>query len=370
LRGKLSCRRDGTYLITGGLGVLGLEVARWLATRGATRIVLAGRRPFPPRRDWDSVTEEVTRRQIEVIRALEASGVTVRALALDVTDADQAARLLAPDALELPPIRGVVHAAGVLDNRMAAGVDAASLKTVLSPKVVGAWVLHRLFPPGSLDFFALFSSCGQLLGLPGQASYGAANAFLDALATHRGADAVSLGWTSWRGKGMAVNAAVDAELRARGVADISPPEAFGAWNLAHRYGLHYAAVLPILPPEPGMERLPLLAELSTVDLPEPASEDGDRLDGLGPQELRAHLLGVVAGQIATEMRLATTDLDPRRSLAEQGLDSVMTIVIRRRLEKRFGHRLPATLLWHQPTVAAIADHLAELLSGQPAEVAA
>jgi 6-methylsalicylic acid synthase len=119
-----------------------------------------------------------------------------------------------------------------------------------------------------------------------------------------------------------------------------------------------------------MERLPLLAGLSTVDLPEPASEDGDRLDGLGPQELRAHLLGVVAGQIATEMRLATTDLDPRRSLAEQGLDSVMTIVIRRRLEKRFGHRLPATLLWHQPTVAAIADHLAELLSGQPAEVAA
>jgi 6-methylsalicylic acid synthase len=371
VRDKVSCRRDGTYLVTGGLGVLGLEVARWLAARGATRLVLAGRRPFPARRDWDSVTDGAVRGQIESIRELEAAGVTVRTLALDITDAAQAARLLAPDSLELPPIRGIVHAAGVLDNRMAGSVDPGSLKSVLAPKVAGAWVLHQLFPPGSLDFLVLFSSCGQLLGLPGQASYGTANAWLDALATHRGntmpgnTDTVSLGWTSWRGKGMAVNTAVDAELHARGAADISAPEAFGAWDLAHRYGLHYAAVLPILPAEPGMERLPLLSELSTVDAP-PAQAGEGELTTLGPAELRAHLLDVVAGQIAAEMRLATTDLDPRRSLAEQGLDSVMTIVIRRRLEKRFGHRLPATLLWHQPTVAAIADHLAELLSG-PAE---
>jgi 6-methylsalicylic acid synthase len=282
--------------------------------------------------------------------------------------------VLAPDALGLPPIRGVVHAAGVLDNRLLSGVDEDSLRTVMRPKVAGALVLHRLFPTGSLDFFVLFSSCGYLLGLPGQASYGSANAFLDALAAHRNAtdhpDTTSFGWTSWRGQGMAVNEVVDSELRARGVTDISTAEAFAAWDFAVRRGCGYFPVLRTIRHEAGMERLPLLSELAAGDAEEAgaagAAPGADEFGGLPPERLLERLLDVVGTQIATEMKLPPSELDPRRSLAEQGLDSVMTLVIRRRLEKKFGHSLPATLLWHQPTVSAIADHIAALLSGDPA----
>ncbi len=373
VREPVACRPDGTYLITGGLGVLGLEVAHWLAERGARRLVLVGRRALPPRAAWDTVTDPSVRGHIAGVRALEALGVTVRTVALDIADAAGAARLLTADALGLPPIRGIVHAAGVLDNRMVPDVDEASLRDVMRPKAEGAWVLHELFPVGSLDFFVLFSSCGQLLGLSGQATYGSANAFLDALALHRNAaaaaagsagDTTSLAWTSWRGQGMAVNEVVDLELRERGVGDISVPEAFGAWDHAARRGAGYFPVLRTVAPEAGTERLPLLRELDTAATAADGDvrPDGESFAGLAPEELRERLLTEVATQIAGEMRLPIASLDTRRSLVEQGLDSVMTIVIRKRLEKRFGHKLPATLLWHQPTVAAIGEHLAGLLS--------
>jgi 6-methylsalicylic acid synthase len=362
----VECRPEGTYLITGGLGALGLEVAHWLAERGARHIMLAGRREFPVRASWAEQADENLRRQIDGIRALEALGVTVRTVSLDIADAGQAARALSDDVLGLPPIRGVVHAAGVLDNRLISGLDEESLRTVMRPKVDGAWVLHKLFPPGSLDFLVLFSSCGYLLGLPGQASYGAANAFLDALAVHRRStgheETMSLGWTSWRGKGMAASEIVEMELRARGVTDISAAEAFGAWDLAAAHGGGYHAVLGVTGLTAGMRRLPLLGELPADDDADvPGTNGPDGLADLAPEELRERLLDEVARQVAAEMKLPVHELDPRRSLAEQGLDSVMTIVIRRRLEKRFARSLPATLIWHQPTVTAIAEYLAELL---------
>ncbi|RCG25471.1 acyltransferase domain-containing protein [Streptomyces diacarni] len=367
--GPVRCRADSTYLVTGGLGVLGLEVAHWLAERGARRLVLAGRRTLPPRGTWDRQDDEETASRIQAVRALEALGVTVRTVAVDVADPRQAAEALAPESLGMPPIRGVVHAAGVLDNRLLHDVDEESLRSVLRPKVDGAWTLHTMFPAGTLDFFALFSSCGQLLGLPGQVTYGAANAFLDGLAAHRRAagceGTVSFGWTSWKGKGMAVNEVVDLELRARGTAPITPAEAFGAWDLAHGHPAPQVSVLRILPQEPGMERPAVLAELDAAveaDAPDGTAGRQDDFAGLPPGLLRERLVEEVTTQVAGEMRLSARDLDPRRSLTEQGLDSVMTIVVRRRLERRFGHALPATLLWHQPTVAAIADHVAELLA--------
>ncbi|HUQ57180.1 type I polyketide synthase [Lentzea sp.] len=347
----LTCRPDGTYLITGGLGVLGLEVARWLAERGARRLVLVGRTPFPARGDWAGHPDQ---RQVEAVRALENAGVTVRCVALDITDADAVASLRE---LDLPPIRGIVHAAGVLDNRMAADVDLDSMRTVLAPKVTGAANLHAAFPAGTLDFFALFSSCGQLLGLPGQATYGAANAFLDALAAHR-PDVTSLGWTSWRGQGMAVNASVDRQLAARGVGDISVDEAFRAWDFAAQRGPGHYPVLRVVATEDA-DRPPLLGELATAEVVPAAAPDD--FDGLESGQLQDKLIEVVGAQIAGEMRMPAASLDVRRSLVEQGLDSVLTIVVRKRLEKRFGHKLPSALLWQQPSVTAIADHLAERL---------
>ncbi|MFG1800886.1 type I polyketide synthase [Micromonospora carbonacea] len=374
-RAPFTCRADGTYLVTGGLGALGLEVAQWLVERGARRLVLTGRRALPPRATWDDPADDGQRAQIRVVRDLEALGVTVHSVALDIGDAERAAALLDTDGLGLPPIRGVVHAAGVLDNRMLADVDEESVRTVLRPKVAGAWTLHELFPPGTLDFLVFFSSCGQLLGLPGQSTYGPANVFLDALAAFRQATdgdvTLSLGWTSWRSKGMSVNEVVDLELRARGVGAISVREAFDAWDWAYRHGAGQCTVLRVLPVEPGMDRPVVLAEtvagVGAADPAEAGPAEVVDLSGLTPEELRSRLLAEVTERIVAEMGLSGEALDPRRSLSEQGLDSVMTIVVRRSLESRFGHVLPATLLWHQPTVTAIADHLTELLTAGDGE---
>ncbi|MCG8914456.1 acyltransferase domain-containing protein [Actinokineospora sp. PR83] len=355
----LRCRQEGTYLITGGLGVLGLAVARRLAERGARRLVLVGRRGVPARAAWGDPAHADDPR-IAAITGLEARGVTVKVVAVDIADAAAARAALDPAALDLPPVTGVVHAAGVLDNRLLRGVDGESLRSVLRPKADGAWVLHGLYPPGSLDFLVLFSSCGHLLGMPGQVAYGAANAFLDALAAHR-PDTTSLAWTSWRGLGMAANAVVDRELAARGVTGISPDEAFAAWDLAAKTGPGRYPVLRVVPG--ATTALPVLAGIAASPAqpdPTPAAD----LAALSGDELHAHLVSEVTEQIAGEMRLPAAALDAHRSLSLQGLDSVMTIVVRKRLERAFARPIPPTLLWHQPTVVAIADHLVAVL-GDP-----
>jgi 6-methylsalicylic acid synthase len=364
-------RPDASYLITGGLGALGLEIGRWMISRGARRLVLAGRR-VPSAADLWSADSADASEQIRAVRALEELGATVRLLELDITDRAAAARLLSPAQLQLPPIRGVVHAAGVLDSRMLGDVDEASLRTVMAPKVQGAWVLHECFPVGSVDFFTLFSSCGPLLGLTGQTSYAAGNEFLNALAAHRRASGdtgtVSFGWTSWRGLGMSTSSAViDAELAARGTGDITMVEAFRCWEHAERYDGAYFPVLRVIPPEPGGYRIPVLEDLEV-----PAADESERADQrsewelLEDAELRAYLVGRVAHFVGEVMKLAETQIDIGKPLTELGLDSVMTVAVRRRLEKQFRLQLPATLLWEYPSVAAIADYLrSQLRADQP-----
>jgi 6-methylsalicylic acid synthase len=346
-RAPLTCRPDGTYLVTGGLGALGREVAMWLASRGARRLVLVSRRGLPPRELWDEVTDPEDATRIECVRSLESAGVTARTVAVDITDRVQAPKSLDCAELGLPPICGVVHAAGVLDNRMAVDVDSQSLIRVMRPKVAGALLLHELFPPGSLDFFALFSSAGPLLGLPGQASYAAANAFLDSLAIRR-PDTISFGWTSWRGLGMSTSAeSIDAELRARATASITAQEAFDCWD-DQSTGSGHVVVLRTIPRLPGMRRPALLRELDApVEVDQPP-----RRRWTDPA---AEVAEVVRGQ------LGTVRLDVHKPLTELGADSVLVQAIRRDLEQRFAISLPANLFWRVPTTHGITEHLTTVL---------
>jgi 6-methylsalicylic acid synthase len=369
----LQCRADGTYLVTGGLGALGVEVAAWLASRGARRVVLVGRTELPPRSTWDRLDpgDRQVADRVAAIRSLEALGLTVRTLSFDVADRRAAAAALTPDALGLPPVRGVVHAAGVLDNRMLDDLDQQSLATVMRPKLEGALVLDELFPPGSVDFFVLFSSVGLQLGLTGQASYASANACLDALARHRRASGdqgtISLAWTSWRGAGMGVSDVVDRELADRGVGAVAAADALRAWEHASRYDLAYAAVVPVAAASAGSAApvpLPILREIAG-----PADDDGSEaadlateLAGLDPAGRRERVLAEVTGQIGSQLKLSPADLDVRQPLTEFGLDSVMTVAIRRGLERRFGLSLPATLLWNHPTASAVADYVGDRLA--------
>ncbi|GAA3944853.1 type I polyketide synthase [Actinoplanes auranticolor] len=366
------CDPGATYLVTGGLGVLGLEVARWLAGRGARRLVLAGRDGLPPRERWDEVSDPGVRARIDAVVALERLGVTVRPLALDIADAAAARRLLDPSALGLPAIRGIVHAAGVLDNRLLRDLDEVSLRTVMRPKVSGARVLHTLFPPGSVDFFVMFSSAGQLLGLPGQASYATANAYLDTLAAHRRAagdrGSLAIGWTSWRGLGMSTSSeAIDLELAAHGTADITAAEAFDAWERLTGGDDAYAAVLRVLPPSAGEPpRTPLLRELATVAVVRTAPAHADApWVALKGAERHAALVDAVTRRVAEESGLSAADIDSHRPLTEMGLDSLMTTRVRHRLQQDFSVALPATLLWDQPTVDGIAAYAGALLPAAP-----
>lgn len=365
----LRCRPTATYLITGGLGGLGLVVARWLADRGARRLLLVRRRGLPPRAVWGSVTDPLLRRQIQGVLELEALGVTVRVLALDITDAEQVAAALDPSVHGLPPVRGIIHAAGVVRDAMVEKVDRDGLRQVLAPKADGAMVLHRLFPPGSLDFFVLFSSCGQFARLTGQASYAAANSFLDTLAAHRNAaghrESTSLGWTAWRGLGMSEsNDTAMMEANSRGLEAVSAAEALRAWSFADRFHASYQAILRILPVSANAARPPMLREL-TATAATAGDDDGSGFlidwAGLADDEVAGHVTTDVREQVAAELNLAATDLELRRPLVELGIDSVMTVALRVRLQRRYGLDLPPNILWSRPTVAALAEHVRESL---------
>lgn len=332
------CRPDGTYLITGGLGALGLEAARWLAGRGARRIVLA-RRGMPPRREWDDA-------RAEAIRGIEKAGAAVYVLPADVARAGQLAAALGR--LDLPPVRGVVHAAGVVRDARLAAITREDLAEVMRPKAGGAMALHQLFPPGTLDFLVLFSSSGQFARVTGQAGYAAANSFLDALAESR-ADAVSFGWMAWRGLGMGdANTAGMAEANARGLDGISAEEALTAWRYAERLGSgYYAIARPVASPA----RPPVLSELIVSDqaaetsVPEPGGDLAEDLRAL----------------VAAELRMRPADVSLGRPLPELGVDSVLLVTLRARLLRRYGVDLPQTILWNKPTIRALADHLAQTL---------
>ncbi|MBR7676654.1 acyltransferase domain-containing protein, partial [Streptomyces daliensis] len=367
---EVVCSADGTYLVTGGLGALGLRVAHWLAGRGARRLLLLSRRGLPPREEWDGLIEDGGARAVEAVRDLEAAGVTVRVVAADVTDREELSAQLAPERLQMPPVRGIVHAAGVTDNRWLRDCDEESLRKVTRPKVLGGLVLHELFPPGSLDFLVLFSSAGQLLNLPGQTLYAAANAFLDALAHHRRAaganDTVSMAWTSWRGLGMSTSSdAIDAELEARGTADVTAEDALAAWEMTSGTAEPHMAVLRLLPGVAAEDRPAVLSEVEPP-APQEAADDGadarHRWERVPTRELPGVVLDEVRSTLAGVLGTPDTGVDPHRPLSEMGVDSIMTVTLRRQLQRLTGLPLPPTLLWNRPTATAIADFLTEQLA--------
>ncbi|GES63953.1 6-methylsalicylic acid synthase [Aspergillus terreus] len=361
-------RPEGTYMITGGLGALGLEVAQFLVEKGARRLILVSRRALPPRREWADILADPSSSlasALETIQALEAQGATVHTLAVDISSSDAATQLaVAIDSLSLPPVRGVVHAAGVLDSQLVLSATSDSVESVLAPKITGALVLGTVFPPKALDFFMLFSSCGQLLGFPGQASYASGNAFLDAFATSRrrqGDNAVAVQWTSWRSLGMAASTDfINAELASKGITDITRDEGFRAWMHISKYDIDQAAVLRSLAFEAD-EPLPtpILTDIavrkagsaSSADVPSAAPKETNEMPESIP-ERRTWLDERIRDCVARVLQLGSSDeVDSKAALSDLGVDSVMTVSLRGQLQKTLGVKVPPTLTWSCPTVS-------------------
>ncbi|HMJ13472.1 MAG TPA: SDR family NAD(P)-dependent oxidoreductase, partial [Polyangiaceae bacterium] len=207
-----SLRERGVYLITGGLGGIGLVVAEHLARLTKARLVLLGRSPVPPREQWDAwlsshASNEPTSHRIQKLRAIERLGGEVLTVSADVTDRVQMQGALATARERFGAIHGIVHSAGTIDDNLIAMKTLESAHGVLATKVRGALVLDELLKREPLDFFVLFSSVSSLLGLEGQVDYTAANAFLDAFARRKAASgtrAVAINWNAWQSVGMAM----------------------------------------------------------------------------------------------------------------------------------------------------------------------
>ncbi len=374
-------RPEGTYLITGGLGALGLEVATFLVENGARRLVLVARRHLPPRNEWKTATGPVAEAG-KAIKRLESLGATVHILSVNLTAEGSKQKLEASlERLSLPPVLGVVHAAGVLEDQLILNSTADSFDRVLAPKVTGGLVLHQLFPVGTLDFFILFSSCGQLFGFPGQGSYASGNAFLDTLASHRrdqGDNCVAVQWTSWRGMGMAASTDfINAELESKGITDVTRDEAFRAWTHLGKYDVDHGVVLRSRAlDEDEPLPAPILADIVVRRRANPGAGGagagaggGETKQGHGAAtevpksgpELDGYVDTAIRTCVAETLQMPSADdVDPRAALSDLGMDSVMTVALRRQLQKALGIKVPPTLTWSHPS----ASHLQKWFTEQ------
>jgi NADPH:quinone reductase-like Zn-dependent oxidoreductase/acyl carrier protein len=356
----LAPSRTSSYLITGGLGGLGLSLAHSLAEQGAGHLVLLGRR---------GITHEDQR---EAIAAIEAVGARVTVATADVADLASLELVVAalPDDL---PLRGIVHAAGLLDDAMLLNQSREKFERVMAPKVAGAWNLHLLSKARELDFFVLYSSAAAILGSPGQGNYAAANSFLDALAHHRrdlGLPALSLGWGPFSDVGLA---AIDdnrgARLSARGLGELSPAVGVELFSALVNSSVTQIAPCPF-DAHQWVEFYPEAAQWPFLDqlLAEAPPATGEGAAGLLTalqtcSAARGHelLLDLVLQELANVVRLAAADLDPRTPFTDLGVDSLMGIELRNRIKASTSADLPSTVIWTYPTPTALANYLVNLL---------
>ena len=369
-------RPDRSYLVTGGLGGIGLAVAEWLLDEGAGAVVLSGRRAPGP-----EAAEEVARLRA---RVRERDG-QVRVETADVTDGEAVARLVSGIGAEagLPPLGGVFHSVGVLADAALANQDWAAFERVLWPKVLGAWRLHQETRSLDLDLFVLFSSLSGLFGTPGQSNYAAANVFLDQLALYRrslGLAGQTVVWGPWEGVGWGATERerIAPGMEQAGVGWVLRGQALRALARLLREDVPVGAVASVDWPAlgAGMGRPPALVS----DL---AGSGGDEAAPGGAGDLAARLGGAAAMErerLAVEfVREATRSVLrlgelPAAELGffELGMDSLMAVELRNRLNRGLAgaYVVPNTAVFDYPTPGRLGRHLLEQLGATAPPAAA
>ncbi|MEM9455613.1 MAG: SDR family NAD(P)-dependent oxidoreductase [Myxococcota bacterium] len=382
----LTWRPDASYLVTGGLGGLGMAVARWMVEQGARHLVLAARTPLPPRAQWSQITaspslpagvSERARAAIEQIGQLEARGALVRCVAVDVADESSVRHLLQTHEREAwPPIRGVIHAAGVVSPRPLLELGSEELMAVLRPKTAGSWLLHQQLAAAPLDFMVLFSSASAMLPSPLLGAYPAANAFLDALAHHRrtqGLPAVSIAWGPWAEVGMAASrsgsGASGAEMIpvSRGLELLGQlvrhqpshvgvlPMHWSTWKSAHREDASDPFYARVLADEAADDHA-----VTERDQPVDPGAWPSLLDRPS-SERPALALEFLRAQVARIGRLDPAAVDTDAPLVELGLDSLMAVELRQAAERGLGVALPLVHFLSADSLDQLAAQLCEQL---------
>jgi amino acid adenylation domain-containing protein len=373
-RTAVGIREDASYLITGGFGALGLETALELARQGARHIILVGR--------------DASKGQGNpLIERIHATGARTCFVQADVSDEHQLTARLSEALASLPPLRGVIHSVGVLADGVIAQQRWEQYLKVFAPKVLGTLHLHRATLNCPLDFFILYSSAAAILGNPGQANHAAANTFMDSFAWYRRSQSrpgLSINWGGWSQIGAAAGHADSHLGRADSLIGFIPPEQ-GIAVIARQFASEHAqfSVIPIRTQVAvDAEKMPYLQKL-LEDILKPVSpaseptqegkaESGDMLLRLrrAPVAQRSVLtrqylvavIGALLGSAAVGSHQA--------SLFDMGLDSLLSIDLRLRLEKELGCRLPSTLLHDNPTIDSLTSFLLDSIVGRAAPVAA
>nr|AUO16400.1 polyketide synthase [Streptomyces sp. IMB7-145] len=355
-------RPSGSVLVTGGTGALGAHVARWAVAEGAEHVVLTSRRGL--------AADGAPQLKAE----LEAMGALVSVVACDVADREALTEVLA-GIPERFPLRGVVHAAGVLDDGVLDGLSVGRVAGVLGAKVAGARQLHELTAHLDLDAFVLFSSFAGVVGGAGQGAYAAANAYLDALAVLRrgaGLAGTAVAWGPWAEAGMAVEGRAGERVRGGVVAAMDPALAVAAlgWAVGHDEASLVVA-------DVDWERLASAHAASgggalISDIPEAlrhltavnsgaeaeAATFAEKLAGLSAAERNQAVLELVRGHAAAVLGHASAEsVEPGRAFRDLGFDSLTAVELRNRLDIATGLRLPATLVFDYPSAAELADYL-------------
>ena len=361
---KANFSPDASYLITGGLGGLGLLTAQWMVERGARHVVLMGR----------SGASEAAR---AAIGAMEEAGARVVVVQGDVAQKEDVAGVLMNIKGSMPPLRGIIHSAGVLDDGALPQQNWQRFTRVLAPKVDGAWLLHNLTRDLALDFFVLYSSMASLLGSRGQANHATANAFLDGLVHHRrllGQAATSIQWGAWSEIGAAAARDVGERVTTLGVGTIAPENGLQVLERVLTRGVTEVGVFPVnwlkylqqfgartLPPFLSELALPapdrIKSSSSAVQPPRMAQQLASAI----PSERRNLLSDFVQAQALRVLGLeGSYTIDPEQPLRELGLDSLMAVELRNLLGSGLDlqRRLPATLLFDHPTINALVNYLA------------
>jgi acyl transferase domain-containing protein/NADPH:quinone reductase-like Zn-dependent oxidoreductase/short-subunit dehydrogenase len=346
----------GTWWISGGLGGLGLTVAEWLVDRGVRHLALSGRRGPGPAAG-------------AALARMRRAGARVEVMAADVAVREEVQGALGRIGTLLPPLAAIVHAAAVLDDGVALQLTPERTRSVLAPKVRGAWNLWDLAGPGPR--FVLFSSAASVVGSPGQASYCAANAFLDVLAhelRRRGARVSSVNWGPWSEVGLAARPDRGGRLAQRGLGSIAPEQGLAALARVLEEDPAQVAVMPFDPGRwqrfyPQSRGSSLLRGLArgAAEAPGPAPLAGGNGAPAGET-----LAGYLTEQVARVLRLPAAKVSADRPLIRMGIDSLMAVELKNRIASDLGMVVPLARILKGVSVT----QLAALMAGETAAPAA
>jgi amino acid adenylation domain-containing protein len=352
----LKFKEDGTYLITGGLGGLGLLVARWMVEQGAKHLVLVSRRSPD-----DAAASQLAE--------LKAAGTQVIVAIADVSEYAAMARVLNDIKQSTPPLAGIIHSVGVLSDGVLQNQSWSSFEQVMAPKVQGAWHLHQLTQNQPLDFFVLFSSAASLLGSPGQANHSAANAFLDALAHYRaamGLSGLSIHWGAVAQIGEAAERGADIRAQQSGMGAIAPDQVIKALELIMSNTAVEVGVVPIdwSAWQDKVTQWPFLADWENVTSTMVTQNDQllEKLKRITGNERENILITHLQNEIAQVLGMKTADVDAKQPLNLMGIDSLMAVELRNRIKTKLEVDVPITKFIEGDSIVSLSADISQQLS--------